>query len=143
MGDGAAADEVELDGSRGDLRRGLLDAIGAQIRDVTHASGLRKIEEGHEPLFLRLRINGALTNSPTQGGQEQILALSRQGWPRRMNNPFRCFNSSPDIVRLVVMTHVRFPLSLRKVEDLRRASIGGRFGTTDLSPFCAERLKST
>lgn len=45
MGDDAAADEVELDGSQGDLRRGLVDAIGAQIRDVTHASGLRKIEE--------------------------------------------------------------------------------------------------
>ena len=36
------ADEVELDGSNGDLRRCLVDAIGAQIRDVTHASGLRK-----------------------------------------------------------------------------------------------------
>src|SRR2546421_6228903 len=46
MGDDAAADQVELDGSQGDLRRGLVDAIDAQIRDVTHASGLRKIEEG-------------------------------------------------------------------------------------------------
>ncbi|WP_197033805.1 DDE-type integrase/transposase/recombinase [Bradyrhizobium sp. URHD0069] len=31
-------------------------------------------------------------------------------------NPFRCFNSSPEVIRLVV--YVRFPLSLRKVEDL-------------------------
>jgi hypothetical protein len=46
MGDGAAADEVELDGSQGDLWRCLVDAMGAQIRDVTHASGLGKIEEG-------------------------------------------------------------------------------------------------
>ena len=33
-------------------------------------------------------------------------------------NPFRYFNSSPEITRLAVMMHVRFPLSLRQVEDL-------------------------
>ena len=33
-------------------------------------------------------------------------------------NPFRCFNSSPEVIRLVVMMYVRFPLSLRNVEDL-------------------------
>ena len=33
-------------------------------------------------------------------------------------SPFRCFNSSPEIIRLVVMMYVRFPLSLRNVEDL-------------------------
>ena len=33
-------------------------------------------------------------------------------------SPFRRFNSSPEVIRLVVMKHVRFPLSLRKVEDL-------------------------
>ena len=33
-------------------------------------------------------------------------------------NPFRCFNSSPEVIRLVVMIYVRFPLSLRNVEDL-------------------------
>ncbi len=31
---------------------------------------------------------------------------------------FRYFNSSPEIIRLVVMMYVRFPLSLRNVEDL-------------------------
>lgn len=34
------------------------------------------------------------------------------------DNPFRYFNSSPDIIRVVVMMYVRFPLSLRNVEDL-------------------------
>ena len=29
-------------------------------------------------------------------------------------NPFRYFNSSPEVIRLVVMMYVRFPLSLRK-----------------------------
>jgi putative transposase len=35
-----------------------------------------------------------------------------------MTNPFRYFNSSPDVIRLVVMMYVRYPLSLRNVEDL-------------------------
>jgi putative transposase len=33
-------------------------------------------------------------------------------------SPFRRFNSSPEVIRLVVMMYVRFPLSLRNVEDL-------------------------
>ena len=33
-------------------------------------------------------------------------------------SPVRCFNSSPEVIRLVVMMYVRFPLSLRNVEDL-------------------------
>jgi len=35
-----------------------------------------------------------------------------------MKNPFRCFNSSPEVIRLAVMMYIRFPLSLRQVEDL-------------------------
>jgi hypothetical protein len=33
-------------------------------------------------------------------------------------NPFRWFDSSPEVIRLVVMMSVRSPLSLRNVEDL-------------------------
>ncbi len=33
-------------------------------------------------------------------------------------NPFRYFRTSPEIIRLAVMMYVRFPLSLRNVEDL-------------------------
>ena len=33
--------------------------------------------------------------------------------PRKPANPFRCFNSSPEVIRLVMM-YVRFPLSLSK-----------------------------
>lgn len=33
-------------------------------------------------------------------------------------SPFRYSNSSPEVIRLVVMMYVRFPLSLRNVEDL-------------------------
>jgi transposase-like protein len=35
-----------------------------------------------------------------------------------MSNLFRYFNSSPEVIRLVVMMYVRYPLSLRNVEDL-------------------------
>ena len=35
-----------------------------------------------------------------------------------MRNPFRYFKTSPDIIRLAVMMYIRFPLSLRQVEDL-------------------------
>jgi len=36
----------------------------------------------------------------------------------KAENPFRYFNSSPEVIRLVVLMYVRFPLSLRNVEDL-------------------------
>ena len=35
-----------------------------------------------------------------------------------MSSPFRYFNSSPEVIRLAVMMYVRYPLSLRQVEDL-------------------------
>ncbi len=48
--------------------------------------------------------------------------MINQGWvmprPRKLPSPFRYFNSSPEVIRLVVMMYVRFPLSLRNVEVL-------------------------
>ena len=38
--------------------------------------------------------------------------------PCKPASPFRYFNSSPEVIRLVVLMYVRFPLSLRNVEDL-------------------------
>jgi len=38
--------------------------------------------------------------------------------PKKPANPFRYFHSSPEVIRLVVLMYVRFPLSLRNVEDL-------------------------
>ena len=38
--------------------------------------------------------------------------------PHKPASPFRYFNSSPEVIRLAVMMYVRFPLSLRNVEDL-------------------------
>ena len=40
-------------------------------------------------------------------------------WSHPMTkSPFRYFKTSPEIIRLAVMMYVRFPLSLRNVEDL-------------------------
>lgn len=33
-------------------------------------------------------------------------------------NPFKYFNSSPEIIKLAVMYYVRYPLSLRQIEDI-------------------------
>jgi len=35
-----------------------------------------------------------------------------------MTNPFRYLKTSPDVIRLAVMMYIRYPLSLRQVEDL-------------------------
>ncbi len=49
---------------------------------------------------------------------DQMLAgtLAVVAWT--MSNPFRYFNSSPEVIRLFVMMYVRYPPSLRNVEDL-------------------------
>jgi putative transposase len=36
----------------------------------------------------------------------------------RPENPVRYFNSPPEVIRLVAMMYVRFPLGLRNVEDV-------------------------
>ena len=63
-----------------------------------------------------------------------------------MSNPFCYFNSSPEVIRLVVMMYVRYPLSLRNVEDLlaeRRIDIShNRFWWNRFGPmFAAETRK--
>ncbi|MEH6547312.1 MAG: hypothetical protein V7701_12820 [Sneathiella sp.] len=35
-----------------------------------------------------------------------------------MKEPFRYYKTSPAIIRLAVMMYVRYPLSLRQVEDI-------------------------
>jgi putative transposase len=39
-------------------------------------------------------------------------------WMSKSDNPFRYFNSSPEVIRLVVMLFARFLMNLRNVEDL-------------------------
>lgn len=49
-------------------------------------------------------------------------AIAMQGASRASSapraSPFRYFKTSPEIIRLAVMLYIRFPLSLRNVEDL-------------------------
>ena len=40
-----------------------------------------------------------------------------------IRSPLRYYMTSPEITRLEVMLYVRFPLSLRKVEDLLVAQV--------------------
>ena len=53
--------------------------------------------------------------------------MSEQNWfersgvgPKRrwMMSSYRYFDNSPEVIRLTVMMYVRYPLSLRQVEDL-------------------------
>ena len=50
-----------------------------------------------------------------KGGEGRGVCMPR---PRIPASPFRYFNSSPEVIRLVVMMYVKYPLSLRNVEDL-------------------------
>jgi len=48
-----------------------------------------------------------------------LAATGQGGWHFIMSkNPFRYFKTSPEIIQLAVLMYVRFPLSLRNVEDL-------------------------
>jgi len=58
--------------------------------------------------------------------QTNVARRAEQWLPTRMSrksraappSPFRYFNSSPEVIHLVVMMYVKYPLSLRNVEDL-------------------------
>ena len=62
-------------------------------------------------------------------------------------SPFRYFKTSPEIIRLAVMLYVRFPPSLRNVEDLlhergidvSHAPTGQRFGNSARVPGSTRR----
>ena len=49
----------------------------------------------------------------------------RDPQPRRVRNPFRCFNISPKAIHLAVTMYTRYPLSLRQVEDPLFVRING------------------
>src|ERR1019366_1132382 len=59
------------------------------------------------------------TRCPLCDHRRQVaISLTPPDYGRVMKNPFRYFDSSPEVIRLVVMMYVRYPLSLRNVEDL-------------------------
>ena len=66
---------------------------------------------------------------------------------RKSKSAFCYFKTSPEIIRLVVMMYVRFPLSLRNVERLlyeRSMEIcheGNRFWADRYGPVLAREIK--
>lgn len=65
----------------------------------------------------------SVTREPVLGTLSDELGLyerKRRPYPSGMTqrSPFRYFKTSSEIIRLAVMLYVRFPLSLRNVEDL-------------------------
>ena len=70
---------------------------------------------------------------------------------RKPDSPFKRFNSSPEVIRIAVLMYVRFPLSLRNVEDLlfeRGYDISyetvrmwrNRFGPMFAADICRQRI---
>jgi hypothetical protein len=57
--------------------------------------------------------SGTVRAKSVEAGRVENL---RRGMTKR--SPFRYFKTSPEIIRLAAMMYVRFPLSLRNVEDL-------------------------
>lgn len=55
-----------------------------------------------------------LANRYAEGYRRGMYRKSRASPP----SPFKRFNSSPEVIRLAVMLYVKYPLSLRNVEDL-------------------------
>ncbi len=57
---------------------------------------------------------------PLLGGVKGKLLEPGRGvpLPPAMRNPLRYFNDSPEVIRLAALMCIRYPLSLRQVEDL-------------------------
>ena len=99
------------------------DVIRALLSQRTSALSAKEVEAAADELgisratlyrMVRLyRIGGTVSSAVS----EQILGLPGV-LASGMSNPFRYFNSSPEVIRLVVMMYVRYPLSLPNVEDL-------------------------
>lgn len=56
-----------------------------------------------------------------QGPFPYIIILDRKAaetWAFRSDSPFRWFKSSYEVIRTAVLMYIRFPLSLRNVEDM-------------------------
>ena len=71
-------------------------------------------------MALRRRTQGAVHPiRPNALAGKDAQLRRRHGPPSQApKTPFYRFNSSPEVIRLVVLMYVRFPLSLRNVEDL-------------------------
>lgn len=69
----------------------------------------------------RVRAKGRTTQGPSTPSAQTSGSANRRllaGDMAKSTDPFRYFDSSPEVIRLVVMMYLRYPLSLRNVEDL-------------------------
>ena len=55
---------------------------------------------------------------PAQSGRKCEVEAAAHCPLAKAPSPFKGFNSSPEVIRLVVLMYMRFPLSLRNVENL-------------------------
>ena len=79
--------------------------------------------------------------------------MSRKSRAKLPTSTFRCFNSSPEVIRLAMLMYVNYPLSLGNVEDLlheRRIDIShetvrfwwNRFGPLFAADIRRQRINS-
>ena len=80
--------------------------IGRQIRDRHHGARQFEIWRCLPP------------QRPRRHCQTNFSGRLWLWWLQATSNPFRYFNSSPEIIGLAVLMYVKYPLSLRNVEDL-------------------------
>jgi hypothetical protein len=66
------------------------------------------------PQLLPHKVDGGTV----RGNRLEAGSVATWRCPMTKHSPFRYFKTSPEIIRPSVMLYVRFPLSLRNVEDL-------------------------
>jgi hypothetical protein len=117
-----SSDLVEADGSAAEENKGLVD-VGAPLVSRMEA---REAGEPSQCAFHDPAVPAQLlARLDTTSGDSSVRAiqLERGRGPATLHgmtqrSPFRYFKTSPEVIRLAVMLYVRFPLSLRDVEDL-------------------------
>ena len=93
------------------LWRWHLDEVFVRINGETHYLWRAVDHEGEVLEVLATKRRGIVRLN-------RLELKSKVFYPPAMYNPFRYFNSSPEVIRLAVMTYIRYPLSLRQVEDI-------------------------
>lgn len=84
----------------------------------------RQVTEVEKPLLIGLGTDTTPVSELNPGASARSpCAVPSPGKPA---TPFRCFYSSPEAIRLVVMMHVRFPLGLRSRSGITHHPDTGR-----------------
>lgn len=89
---------------------------GDALDDDIHAVEPVAMRPPHRMFIRRRSKSRQLDDGPCQANS--LEACKGVPQPPAMPRPVRCVNSSPEVIRLAVMLSIRYPLSLRQVEDL-------------------------